>query len=245
MLRSEITSILIAHISCGVIAILSAVVALCARKGSRVHRAAGSVFVVAMLIGASSAGWLGYHAEPQDFGDVVAGVLTVYLVSTAWVAAKRSDNETGLFEISAFLIVAAGAAASYIQTSAAVANGTALLGGVPGYIFAGVAGLAALLDLSVILRGGLAGRQRIARHLWRMLLGLFIAVGSFFPGQLHLFPQSVQTFEPVIVLFIPAFTIFALMFFWLARVLLTGWMRARHSKLAANARSDHPTPARR
>jgi uncharacterized membrane protein len=227
MLQSEITPILIAHMSCGVIAILSAITALCVRKGSPIHRAAGSIFVVAMLIGASSAAWLGYHAEPQDFGDVVAGVLTVYLVSTAWVAAKRSDKETGLFEIAAFLIVAAGATASYIQTSMAVANGTALLGGVPGYIFAGVAGLAAAFDLSVILRGGLAGRQRIARHLWRMLLGFFIAAGSFFPGQLHLFPEAVREVEPVIILFIPAFTIIALMFFWLARVLFTGWMNAK------------------
>lgn len=223
MLRSEITPILIAHISAGAIALLMAFVAIAARKGSPVHRAAGNLFFLTMLTGASSAAWLGYHANPIDFGDVVAGVLTIYLVSTAWVAAKRADNETGAFEIAAFLIVAAGAVTAYIDTSAQVQKGTALLGGVPGYIFSGVAGFCALLDLSVILRRGLAGRQRIARHLWRMLLGFFIAAGSFFPGQLHLFPDYIQEIRPVILLFIPAFTIIAVLFFWLARVLFTGW----------------------
>lgn len=204
----------------------AAATALMAVKGSLLHRIAGSVFVAAMVTGASSAGWLGYHAEPQDLGDVVASVLTIYLVATAWMTVRRAEKKTGLFEVVAFLIVATGAVAAYVDTTAQVAKGIALLGGVPGYIFASVAGLAALLDLSVILRRGLAGRQRIARHLWRMLLGFFIAAGSFFPGQLHLFPKAVQDIEPVIILFIPAFAIIVLMIFWLARVLFTGWYRA-------------------
>jgi uncharacterized membrane protein len=225
MLRSEITPILITHIAGGVIAILMAMIAISTRKGSRVHRAAGNVFFLAMLTGASSAAYLGYHAKPQDLGDVVAGALTIYLVSTAWVTARRDDKQIGAFEIVAFLVVAAGAVAAYLDTSAQVAKGIALLGGVPGYIFAGVAGFAALLDLSVILRRGLAGRQRIARHLWRMLLGFFVAAGSFFPGQIHLFPEFIRETRPIILLFIPPFTIIALMFFWLARVLFTGWWR--------------------
>lgn len=225
MLRSEITPILIAHMAAGAIAILMAIIALSARKGSRLHRAAGNIFVGAMLIGASGAAWLGYHAKPQDIGDVIAGVLTIYFVSTAWMSAKRADNAFGAFEIIAFLIVAAGAAVAFIDTSMRVAEGTALLGGVPGYVFSGVAGFAALLDLSVLLRRGLAGRQRIARHLWRMLLGFFIAAGSFFPGQIHLFPEFIQEIRPIILLFIPAFSIIALMFFWLARVLFTRWYK--------------------
>lgn len=225
MLRTEITPVLIAHIAGGAIAIIAALTALMARKGSPLHRAAGSVFTLAMLTGASSAAFLGYTAEPRDNGDVVAGTLTIYLVLTAWVAAKRGDGARGWFEIAAFLVAASGSAASYLDTSAALARGTAFMGGVPGFIFAGVAGFAALLDLSAILRGGLKGRQRIARHLWRMLLAFFIAAGSFFPGQIHLFPDYIRDVRPVILLFLPAFTIIALIFFWLARVLFTGWWK--------------------
>jgi hypothetical protein len=34
----------------------------------------------------------------------------------------------------------------------------------------------------MLARGGVLGAKRIARHLWRMCFGLFIAAGSFFLG---------------------------------------------------------------
>ena len=230
MLKTELSLLLVGHIACGVAAIVAGVAALASRKGSRTHRGAGRVFVASMLVGAGTAAVLGYIADPQDMADVISGVLTVYLVATAWVAATRADRETGRFEQAAFVIAATGSAVGFVHTTVSVQAGTALLGGVPGYVFASVAGLAALLDLSVIVRGGLAGRQRVARHLWRMLLGFFIAVGAFFPGQLHLFPARVQDVEPVILLFLPAFTIIAAMLFWLARVLWTGWFNAASAR---------------
>jgi hypothetical protein len=42
--------------------------------------------------------------------------------------------------------------------------------------------LAAAGDVRMLVRGGLSGTKRIARHLWRMCFGLFIAAGSFFMG---------------------------------------------------------------
>jgi hypothetical protein len=42
--------------------------------------------------------------------------------------------------------------------------------------------LAAAGDILMLLRGGVSGAKRIARHLWRMCFGLFIAAGSFFMG---------------------------------------------------------------
>ena len=54
-----------------------------------------------------------------------------------------------------------------------------------------VAVLAAAGDVRMLVRGGVFGAQRVARHLWRMCFGLFIATGSFlgtatstrFPGR--------------------------------------------------------------
>ena len=221
MLNSDITALLILHIACGIAAMGSGFTALFVRKGSPVHRAGGRVFVGAMLVGAVTASILGYDAEPRDYADVISGVLTFYLVATAWVTARRSAHQTGAFEIGACVVAASGAAGGFVHTTMAVSAGTALLGGVPGFIFASVAAAAAALDLSVIVRGGLGERQRIARHLWRMSLGFFIAVGSFFPGQIHLFPAEVQEVRPIILLFAPALLIVAIMFFWLFRVLWT------------------------
>jgi hypothetical protein len=42
--------------------------------------------------------------------------------------------------------------------------------------------LAAAGDVRMLVRGGVFGAKRIARHLWRMCFGLFIAAGSFFLG---------------------------------------------------------------
>jgi hypothetical protein len=42
--------------------------------------------------------------------------------------------------------------------------------------------LAAAGDVRMLMRGGVRGAKRIARHLWRMCFGLFIAAGSFFLG---------------------------------------------------------------
>lgn len=42
--------------------------------------------------------------------------------------------------------------------------------------------LAAMGDIRMLIRSGVLGTNRIARHLWRMCFGLFTASGSFFLG---------------------------------------------------------------
>jgi hypothetical protein len=62
--------------------------------------------------------------------------------------------------------------------------------GVPAgmHLFMGfVCLLAASGDVHMLMLGGVLGTKRIARHLWRMCFGLFIAAGSFF-----LSPQTVH-----------------------------------------------------
>lgn len=221
--QSEMTPLLIAHIAGGGIGVIAGAVALFTRKGAPAHRAAGTVFAVAMLIGAASAAWLAYAgSEP---GLIIAGVLSIYLIATGYMTVKRRDGQIGVFERGAFLLAATGAAAGFYLTYDSVRTGNAFMDGVPGYIFASVVALAALFDLSVILRRGVSGRRRIARHLWRMHVGFFIAAGSFFPGQLHLFPEAIREIRPLILLFIPPFLIVGLMVFWLVRVQLTSWFR--------------------
>jgi hypothetical protein len=59
------------------------------------------------------------------------------------------------------------------------------------------------------------------RHLWRMHLGFFAAVGSFFPGQLEMFPEWIQSIRPIILLFIPPFSVAGIMLVWLAYVMFS------------------------
>lgn len=90
------------------------------------------------------------------------------------------------------------------------------------YVLYGISGamaLAAVADLSVILRRGLIGAQRIARHLWRMCFGLFIAVGSFAAQGATVLPPGVRL--PLLLASIAIVLI--VMVYWLVRVLLTKW----------------------
>jgi hypothetical protein len=67
----------------------------------------------------------------------------------------------------------------------------------------------------MLMRGGIFGVHRVARHLWRMCFALFIASGSFFLGQQKVMPAAIQG-SPF--LYISAFLPLLLLIFWLVRV---------------------------
>jgi hypothetical protein len=222
------------HATGGALSLITGVTALTVRKGSPLHRTAGNVFFVVMLVTAGTGVYLGFKTE---INNAIAGIITLYLLITAWLTVRRPEGKTGLFELGAFLFAVAGAAAAYFFAYAGMRDGTALLGGAPFFIFATIIAIAALADLSVIVRRGIAGRQRIARHLWRMHLGFAAAVGSFFPGQLEIFPEYIRGIRPFIVLFTPPLAVLGLMFLWLVVVLFTKWYeRAVFVRAGASAR---------
>jgi uncharacterized membrane protein len=210
--------ILFLHIAGGSVGIVSGAVALFARKGGRLHRVAGTTFFVSMLIMAT----IGATASPflpvPSMPNVVAGVMTFYLVATGWVAVKRKGGRIGRFERAglgvALALVAAGA--SFVVMARNSPTGT--VGSTPPqayFVFILIGALAAGGDIRIIVRGGISGSARIARHLWRMTAALTIASGSFFLGQQRVMPVFMRG-SPW--LFVPVLVPLVLMFFWLIRV---------------------------
>src|SRR6266478_1236734 len=198
--------ILIIHICGGVVGLLSGVAAVSFRKGSPRHRRAGNIFFISMLTMASTAALL---------GNVFGGASALYLVTTGWLTARRREGETSIFDWGALLFgLAVGV--PIVTDGLRIASGSiAPKPGVPvGMIlFLGsVVLLAVAGDVRMLVRGGVFGRQRIARHLWRMCFGLFIATGSFL-GQKRVFPLLGG---PKILLL--AALPLILMIFWLIRV---------------------------
>jgi hypothetical protein len=215
-------TILAVHIGMGTLGVLSGVAALLFAKGSAPHRAAGTVFVLAMLPMAATASVL--ETMKPEPGSIVGGLMTIYFITTAWMAGRRKDGETGAFEIGAFIAALAFTAAFAMGAYALATGATKPPNPFYPYVFYGLTGamaLAAAADLSVVWRGGLVGAQRIARHLWRMCLGLFISVGSFAAQGSKVLPAGVgtQVFLAAIVIVLGA------MVYWLVRVLLTNWYR--------------------
>lgn len=100
---------IITHVAAGSIGIVSGAVALFSRKGAFVHRAAGTVFFIAMLTTAAMATYLAIPI-PQR-GNAIGGIFTCYLVATAWMTVGREEGRIGLFERGAPLVALAAAAA--------------------------------------------------------------------------------------------------------------------------------------
>jgi hypothetical protein len=211
--------ILVLHITGGSVGLLSGAVALSFRKGSRRHGIAGNVFFISMLTASAAGAYLGFRNSEMD--NVFGGVLTFYLVATAWVTARRRDGETSVFDWIGFLVALAIAIVAVIYGIEAAHSPTGTKGGSPasGYVLPGsVALLAAIGDARILLRGGLSGAQRIARHLWRMCFALFVACASIFLARPQLFPALLSKTH---VLFVLGILPLILMAFWLARILFT------------------------
>ena len=207
----------------GAISLLSGAAALSFRKGERLHRGFGNVFFGAMLGMSSSGAFLAFMKWERI--NIVVGILTFYLVATAWATVKRNEGEIGLFE---FLACPIAFVVGIWGISLGVETMNSKLGYIDGemipfgayFFFGSMAILAALLDVKVFIRKGVFGKHRIARHLWRMCFAMLIATASFFLGQSQVFPESIQD---SIVLVAPVLLILILLAFWLIRVLFTSW----------------------
>jgi hypothetical protein len=210
--------LLILHISGGIIGLLSGTVAMIYRKGSRGHRLAGDVFVVSMLIMGACGSTLALMKH--QINNVFGGLLTFYMVATAWLAGRRRVG-VGIFDWAA-TVMAFGIGASLFILGMRVVKGIdAQQENVPlamYFIMGTIPLLAAVGDIRVLTRGGIEGKQRLARHLWRMCFGLFIASGSFFLGQQQVFPVWLRGSAVLLVL---AVLPLVLLIFWLARVWFT------------------------
>lgn len=218
--------ILFLHIAGGTVGIISGAVALLSRKGGRLHRGAGTVFVASMLIMTAIAAGTSPFLPVPSMTNVAAGTLTFYLVATGWMAIKRDDGRVGRLE-KAGLGAALGIVAASTSFILIAMNGpSGRIDNMPPegfFMFALVGAIAAAGDLKMILRGGLSGSARIARHLWRMCVALTIASGSFFLGQQKVMPASMRG-SPW--LFVPVIAPLLLMVFWLIRVRLTPWSKS-------------------
>ena len=94
--------ILLVHIGAGTLGLLSGTAAMSFRKGSHRHVVAGKVFVASMLTMAVAAVYLAMAKhQPNNIGG---GILTFYLIGTAWLTARRRDGETNHFDWVALLI---------------------------------------------------------------------------------------------------------------------------------------------
>ena len=205
------------HVTMGMIALVAGFLALGVRKGGQVHRRSGLVFVYAMIaMGITATGISLYEGKSTFTG----GVGTAYYVFTAWTAVRPLREIGRQVDIALMVLSSVLAAMGYLGVYAALGNPGNQLEGVPAgmlFFMATVNLFAAIGDVRMIRAGGIRGTRRLARHLWRMCFGLFIASGSFFLGQMKFIPEPIR-FVPVIVIL--AVSPLLLLLYWMWRVRL-------------------------
>src|SRR5215472_1012020 len=229
------------HIAGGILGILSGTVAMSFRKGSARHALAGKVFVASMLTMASAAVYLAVlkHETP----NILAGTLTFYLVITAWLTARRKDDETSKLDWAALMIPLVCGSWVWIIGLEKLFSHTPPKDGVPlemNFFIGSVMLLSAAGDIRMLIRGGVSGTKRLVRHLWRMCFGLFIATGSFFLGQQQVFPAFLRGSTLLLVLGILPLI---LLIFWLIRVWFGDRIRAAFGKPSLSWMNKPVSPA--
>ncbi|MBS0362959.1 MAG: hypothetical protein JSR98_16395 [Proteobacteria bacterium] len=230
------------HLAGGTAGLASGTVAMAAKKGGRLHRLSGEVFFFAMLamsgVGAVVAPMIG------DLVSAFAGAITFYLVITGWRAGRVAQVKAGAFEIAGVVLLALAVATLLVLGWMAMTSPLRTLGGEPWFVFflvAGIATLMAALDLKVILRPPLVGPARLARHIWRMGLGLWIALMSALAqpkvgGVLFHGPTLNLQWIPVAALVIA-------IGYWLVRVRRGPLYPRRKTRPAARPVRSAPNPA--
>ncbi len=233
LVHAAAAAILYLHIGAGSVGLLSGAAAMVVRKGSRLHRLAGRVFVVAMLLMSAIGATVAPFLPTPERASVVAGLLTFYLVLSSWTAVKRKSGQIGSFDyallLSSLSLTLAGAYFFWLAGQ----NPRGMLDGQPGaafVMFMMIGSLAAVGDLRLILKRGVTGATRLARHLWRMTVALFIAANSLFLGQQQVFPKGLQQSG---LLNLPALLILFLLVFWLGHVAWGAHQRKRPNPLQA------------
>ncbi len=200
------------HTPAGSIALVSALVALCSRKGTATHRIAGVYFTVSMLIMLVSGGMAALLKKSLD--DAFLSGMVIYTVFTAWLTVYHKKGQTNILEYSALTWIALIAIAAYLADPSwgHIRNPNTY----PLWI--GFALLFAIGDIHNLIRSSLSGPLRILRHVWRMGFSLIWAALAFSDKIIKLQGSTIE--EMPYIAAIPAILILLTIFYWVAIISL-------------------------
>ena len=206
------------HVAMGVTALVSGSIAIAARKGGKWHRRSGIVFVATMIATGITAAAISAYEGKSPGG----GLVTAYFVFTAWTTIRPLPGGGRRVDIGLLVFVFAMAVLGYLVAFTALNMPRNRLNGVPAgmlFFMSTVTLLAAVGDFRMIIAGGIQGTRRIARHLWRMCFGLFIATGSFV-AQLFTMKYIPDAFRSLPVILVLSAGPLVVLLYWMWRIRL-------------------------
>lgn len=197
------------HVLAGILALVFGYVALFAAKGGWLHRRSGRLFAYAMVVMALGGAFLA--ALSSTTTSVIAGLLTFYFVVTGVLTVTGASRPKWIDRAGVAIALAIG--------TLAITTGFDIAGerpeAVPMFIFGAMALVGATGDVKMIRAGGIEGKRRIRRHLWRLCFAMWVAAASFFWGPPGRVPEIINI--PAL-LPIPVLAPVVVMIFWLVRL---------------------------
>ena len=208
---------LLVHIVAGSLGLVSGFVALYAAKGAPLHRKAGMVFVCVMLTMAFTGTIIAAVRGAAPALNIPAALVTAYLVVTGLATVRPPASGSRWLNLGAMLVAFAVGLICLVFGLEALAAGGKRHGmpAFPFFMFGVIGLLGSMGDFRMMRSGGLTGRPRIARHLWRMSLALLIAAMSFFFGQADKLPQAIRIPG---LLALPVLAVLVTLLYWVRRI---------------------------
>ncbi len=205
------------HAPAGTLVLGTAVVAMFSKKGSALHRKAGSCFTASMMVMLVSGIAVAYLKDSVD--DMMLGAIVLYTVFTAWLTVHHKKNETGLLEVIALIWVVGFAITAF---SISMGWRAAEVPPMAYLIWGGLAILCALGDIRNLYLSGLSGTQRIIRHVWRTGFSLVWAALAFTDKIVKMLGanlKSMQEEQLLLIVAIPTMLILITILYWITKIL--------------------------
>lgn len=211
-----ISALLMLHIAAGTIGIIAGFAAILFKKGQQLHKRIGWIFLLSMLVLGTS-GIIIAIAKNIPLSMLNGGLLC-YLILSSFITITAKAGFTSIINRLLFgfgLLLLAGY--SYYFYLAVSISPEQIGGFGPGAfaVFGLITFYALCEDAYFMLCNKMSRKVVLIRHLWRMLLPLFMATAAVFLGQAKLFPAI---FAQNGTLFIPVVFVLLSLFYWIVKV---------------------------
>ena len=164
---------LLLHITSGAVALIVAILAIALKKGTTFHRNLGRVFFAAMSLVFITAIHLSFIDVPINWFLFGVAIFSYYLAFTGFRAGRERKNLPSTIDWIATCVMLFSTVFMLVLGVHLLWNQNNL--GVVIIIFGAVGGLLSVQDIMQFRKGKIQGKERILRHLTRILAS-FIAV---------------------------------------------------------------------
>jgi uncharacterized membrane protein len=168
----DISLLILWHMLIGTAVVYCGLLALWLKKGSVLHKLAGRFFVVSMLLmGPIIAATALFSPESISSLGILFVFFIIYLVVSGWPTTQPSERNCAVINITSPMVALCIFVAGLIMGFDALNNLVISENEPPNaayFFFAAIAFIAMLLDINNLRKGGVIGKHKLVRHVWRM-----------------------------------------------------------------------------